>query len=246
MWAVALELSLPQSRDSTREYWMIYRGPGFLAVVWFGSCPIPFPSLPSVSSTKKTEKKKRQLADERVGRGWGRSQIIRRRESLVLNKSFNALWGSIIRSLLFIRNPIACVSILNTNKLYNIRNVCIIAPGTHYNPFTFNSIPQLFRLVWLGLPYILIIHMLMLTIMLMCLVFRRRVTSTCMDTSHYFHIRVALLKKTHLEAYSYFKNNNKHWINIHAFTVIMEPCARSLQNFLIYSKRKISTIFLTV
>ncbi len=27
-----------------REYWMIYRGPGFLAVVWFGSTPILSPS----------------------------------------------------------------------------------------------------------------------------------------------------------------------------------------------------------
>jgi hypothetical protein len=28
-----------------REYWMIYRGPGFLAVVWFGSSP-PLPTSP--------------------------------------------------------------------------------------------------------------------------------------------------------------------------------------------------------
>ncbi len=28
-----------------REYWMIYRGPGFLAVVRFGSSPTPFPPL---------------------------------------------------------------------------------------------------------------------------------------------------------------------------------------------------------
>ncbi len=27
-----------------REYWMIYRGTGFLAVVWFGSSPTPSPS----------------------------------------------------------------------------------------------------------------------------------------------------------------------------------------------------------
>ncbi len=32
---------------SIREYLMIYRGPGFLAVVWFGSTPIPYPPLPS-------------------------------------------------------------------------------------------------------------------------------------------------------------------------------------------------------
>ncbi len=32
-----------------REYWMIYRWPGFLAVVWFGSSPTPFSPLPSES-----------------------------------------------------------------------------------------------------------------------------------------------------------------------------------------------------
>ncbi len=32
-----------------REYWMIYEGPGFLAVAWFGSSPTPFPPLPSAS-----------------------------------------------------------------------------------------------------------------------------------------------------------------------------------------------------
>ncbi len=31
---------------STREYWIIYRGPGLLVVVWFGSSPIPSPSSP--------------------------------------------------------------------------------------------------------------------------------------------------------------------------------------------------------
>ncbi len=33
-----------------REYWMIYRGPGILAVVWFGPSPNP-PPPPSVRST---------------------------------------------------------------------------------------------------------------------------------------------------------------------------------------------------
>ncbi len=62
-----------------REYWMIYRGPGFLAVVWFGSSP----SLPS-SSTGDTQ------ADwERETAGWGGGGG---RESLVLYKSFNNLW----------------------------------------------------------------------------------------------------------------------------------------------------------
>jgi hypothetical protein len=37
-----------------REYWMIYRGPGFLAVVRIGSSPTPSPFLPSESSTDDT------------------------------------------------------------------------------------------------------------------------------------------------------------------------------------------------
>jgi hypothetical protein len=32
-----------------REYWVIYRGLGFLVVVWFGSPPTPFPPLLSAS-----------------------------------------------------------------------------------------------------------------------------------------------------------------------------------------------------
>ncbi len=66
---------------------MIYRGPGFLAVVWFGSSAL----LPSVSSTSDTQDSGR-LGKEttcwREGRGGsGRSQIIRQYEGL----SFNTL-----------------------------------------------------------------------------------------------------------------------------------------------------------
>jgi hypothetical protein len=35
-------------REYPKEYWIIYRGPSFLAVVWFGSSPAP-PPLPSAS-----------------------------------------------------------------------------------------------------------------------------------------------------------------------------------------------------
>ncbi len=34
---------------SLREYWMTYRGPSFLAVVWFGSSPTPPPHPSAVS-----------------------------------------------------------------------------------------------------------------------------------------------------------------------------------------------------
>ncbi len=58
-----------------KEYWMIYRVAGFLAVVWIGSYPQPppppLPTLPSVSSNGENKKtvKERQLADGRGGGG---------------------------------------------------------------------------------------------------------------------------------------------------------------------------------
>jgi hypothetical protein len=54
-----------------REYWTIYRGPGFLAVVWFGSTPNPSPSPVSNLHTGRLRKKERQLADMRGGEGMG-------------------------------------------------------------------------------------------------------------------------------------------------------------------------------
>jgi hypothetical protein len=44
-----------------REYWIIYRVPGFLVVVWFGSTSAPPPPT----------EKERQLADGKGGRRWG-------------------------------------------------------------------------------------------------------------------------------------------------------------------------------
>ncbi len=73
---------------STREYWMNCRGPGFLAVVWFGSSPVPFPLLPRFSklslflSLSVSRRPILLTIHESVGgRGWARSQIIRLRES---------------------------------------------------------------------------------------------------------------------------------------------------------------------
>ncbi len=79
----------------SREYWMFYRGPGFLAVVWLGYSPTPSTLLQwaicisfsvFLCVTSPVE-----LTDERGGRGWARSQIIRRGESLVLYTSLNTL-----------------------------------------------------------------------------------------------------------------------------------------------------------
>jgi hypothetical protein len=69
-----------------REYWKIYRGPGFLAVARFGSSPPP--SVRKLSLFQSTCVSPVELTD---GRG-GKSQFIRRREILVLYKSFITLW----------------------------------------------------------------------------------------------------------------------------------------------------------
>ncbi len=83
-------------RGRPRQYWMIYRWLGFLALAWFGSLPFSFPlplsrqqvfSLSQFSCVSPVE-----LMDGRE-RGWGRSQIQWPRDSLVLYKSFNSHWG---------------------------------------------------------------------------------------------------------------------------------------------------------
>jgi hypothetical protein len=85
-----------EGRGGDSEYWMMYRGTGFLAVVWFGSSPIPSPLLPSASCLSFSIflcVAVRAYWREREGGWWGRSQIIKPWQSLVLYKSFNTLWG---------------------------------------------------------------------------------------------------------------------------------------------------------
>ncbi len=71
----------------SREYWMIYRGPGFLAVVWIGSStspsPKPLPSATCLSFSVFLCDAGRAYRRERGRKGWERSQIIPWRESLV-------------------------------------------------------------------------------------------------------------------------------------------------------------------
>jgi len=77
---------------------MIYRGPGFLAVVWFSPSPQPIlPPIPSVSQLSLFLIDFMWVAGQAYwrerGGGGGKSQIMRRRESLVLYKSLSTLWS---------------------------------------------------------------------------------------------------------------------------------------------------------
>ncbi len=75
-----------------REYWMIYRGPGFLIVVWFGFSPHPLPSVSCLFYTRSSSVSTVELTN---GRRRGRSQIIRWRENMSsINHSTNTLWFS--------------------------------------------------------------------------------------------------------------------------------------------------------
>jgi hypothetical protein len=81
-----------------REYWMIYRGLSFLVIEWFSSSPTPSPPSP-VSKLSLFLRipvcRRSSLLTGEGRRGWGRSQIIRRRESHVLYELFNTLCSGV-------------------------------------------------------------------------------------------------------------------------------------------------------
>ncbi len=78
MYVYALKRAKLLLRRS-REHWMIYRGPGFLAVVWFASSPSLQLAWPATH--RKTEKE-RQLADGRGGEGGGGAKSYESEEAL--------------------------------------------------------------------------------------------------------------------------------------------------------------------
>jgi hypothetical protein len=78
------------STNIQREFWIFYRGPGFLP--WHVLAPSPLPPPPVVSLLNLYVCRRSSLLTGEWGRGWGRSQIIRRRENLVLYESFNTLF----------------------------------------------------------------------------------------------------------------------------------------------------------
>jgi hypothetical protein len=85
--------------EKCREYWMIYRGLGFLIILL-----LPHPLTPPLPSEICLSFSVFLCVAGRAswrewGRGYGRSQIIAPRESLVLNKSFNTLRRYVTNSM---------------------------------------------------------------------------------------------------------------------------------------------------
>ncbi len=83
-------------RVPSREYWIIYRGPGFLAVFWFGHSPRPLPPPAGeqvVSLSQSSCVSPVELTDGiRERGGVDEEPNHTTRESLDLYKSFNTLW----------------------------------------------------------------------------------------------------------------------------------------------------------
>jgi hypothetical protein len=76
-----------------REFWMIYRGPGFLAVVWFGYSHISFSPSPARKLSLFPESSCVSLDEVTDGRGGGQeAESYEPRKSLVFYKPFNTLW----------------------------------------------------------------------------------------------------------------------------------------------------------
>ena len=96
--AVMNNLNQKRSLSLPREYLMIYRELGFLAIIWLGSSHIPSPPFPGVSklplvfSLPVTCVSPIELTDERWGGGDGEDPNHTTARKLVLYKSFNTLW----------------------------------------------------------------------------------------------------------------------------------------------------------
>ncbi len=82
-------------RPTQRNYFMNYRGPGFLAVHDVAPPPTPLPSVSPTGDTVRL-RKRGHLLPGREGGGYdkrAKSIKIRPQESLVLYKSFSTLWA---------------------------------------------------------------------------------------------------------------------------------------------------------
>ncbi len=86
-----------RGRGSYREYWMVYRKPGFLAVIWLYPHPLP-PSPATISTDDTPEDCERETTCWRE-RGEGLREVpnhttVKKLGHLHRNHAFITLWGS--------------------------------------------------------------------------------------------------------------------------------------------------------
>ncbi len=100
---------------------MIYRGPGFLAVVLFGSSPTPFDPLPvsKLSLFLSISVCRRRLSYG--GKGVGDEQNHKTARSLALYKSTNTLWNTL-------SPPHSPPDRRKTEELTSQTGVCLFTP----------------------------------------------------------------------------------------------------------------------
>ncbi len=105
---------------------MIYTGPGFLAVEWFGSTPTPSPRLPPHS---KTEKERQIAAGREGGRRWACSRITEPQESLILYKLFNTRWCNSSRPAFFYNRLRSKCLMTKSTKFYTTGCISFLETG---------------------------------------------------------------------------------------------------------------------
>ncbi len=157
-WGSGLHTCIGQPR----EYWMIYRGPGFIAVVWFGSSPNPSPSRPRppsvsclVSLSQSSCISPVELTDGRGGRGGGgaKSNDDEKAWSPINHSIFSAAYPTFIFRLkenrtgiqdrLYHVDPVLVYCTVTLTPQYPPFPLQLSSADTHTEPYTFTSFSKL-------------------------------------------------------------------------------------------------------
>ena len=111
-----------------REYWMKYRGSGFLAFVWFGSSLAlsPLPLLLSASCLSPSRSSCVPPVERERGRGWGRSQ-----NSFDGEKAWSSINHWILSGLAHFISPTHMLNDLLLSRSRHSRSVSVRGAGLH-------------------------------------------------------------------------------------------------------------------
>ncbi len=118
-----------------REYWMINRWPGFLAVVWFGSSPSPFSPFPVSNLSLFLSLPvchRSSLLTGNGGKGWGLGRGAKSYDR-------NTAWPSINHAILSVYSY--CERQIQLNMQF-------ISPIILYTPYPLNVHNHLFYWMW--------------------------------------------------------------------------------------------------